>query len=44
MGQIVFHHVIIILVRCPCDVYEHQSPEAFDEVFHTDEGHNPAFQ
>lgn len=42
MGQIVFHHVIIILDRCPCDVYEHLSPEASDRLFDTDKGHYPA--
>lgn len=44
MGQIVFHYVIIIIDRCPCDVYEHLSLEAFDEVFRVDKGHNPAMQ
>lgn len=42
MGQIVFQRVILIIDRCPCDVYEHLSPEALDEVFAVDKGHNPA--
>lgn len=41
MGQIVFHSVIIIIdSESLCDVYEHLSPEAFDEVFDDDKGHN----
>ena len=44
MGQIVFHLVIIIIDRCPCDVYEHLSPEAFDGVCGTDKGHDPAME
>ncbi len=42
MGQIVLRHVIIILDCCPCDVYEHLSLEALDEVLDIDKGHHPA--
>lgn len=29
LGQMVFHHVIIIIILAPSDIYEHLSPEAF---------------
>lgn len=37
-----FPLVIIIVGPCPRDVNEHVSPEAVDEAFHVDKGHNPA--
>ena len=42
MGKIVLHSVIIIIIHFEglCDVYEHLSPEALDEVFDDHKGHN----
>lgn len=49
-GRIVFHHVIIIIILAPSDIYEHLSPEAFglldvDKGQKTQQRHrNPSFK